>query len=166
MIRRFYGDVYRFAMCLCRDEIDAIDLTQQTFYRYAKHEDRVHTPAKLKSWLFATAKNEFLDHVRRAKRYPHVSLEEVGEPSSGGAETSRAVDTRIVLAAMRRIDETYRTALALFYLEGYSYREISEILEVPSGTVMSRLSRGKAQLKAALDDGNLKPQKSGGNCEH
>ena len=59
-------------------------------------------------------------------------------------------DAGIVLDALKRVDETYRTALELFYLAELSYREIADILEIPIGTVMSRLSRGKDQLKALL----------------
>jgi RNA polymerase sigma-70 factor (ECF subfamily) len=59
-------------------------------------------------------------------------------------------DVGIVLDALKKVDETYRTALELFYLAELSYREIADILEIPIGTVMSRLSRGKDQLKALL----------------
>jgi len=64
--------------------------------------------------------------------------------------TLRLLDARTVFDALRKVEEPYRGALELFYLEELSYKEIAEILRIPAGTVMSRLSRGKEQLKAVL----------------
>jgi len=66
------------------------------------------------------------------------------------ASPEKQLDGATVMAALQRLEETYRAPLALFYLEDHSYREIAEILEVPIGTVMSRISRGKALLRATV----------------
>ena len=93
----------------------------------------------------------FLETLRRQVRFPHQDLEGVSEqlPASS-PELSDHVDSSQVLPALARVDEVYQAAVALFYLEDCSYKEIAEILAVPVGTVRSRIARGIMQLRGIL----------------
>ena len=147
-----YEGLYRFALSLVRSEADACDLVQQTFYRWATKGDQLRDATKAKSWLFTTLHREFLGRRRHEDKFPKVeiSLVDEGELTAVAASPDKQLDGATVMAALQRLEETYRAPLALFYLEDHSYREIAEILEVPIGTVMSRISRGKALLRAAV----------------
>lgn len=153
MVSMYYQPLYRFALGLCGQENDAWDLTQQTFYRWATKGHQLQDKSKVKSWLFTTLHREFLNARRRGNRFPHLEVDSVAHelppvPPSAVA----AADGAAVLAALNQMDEIYRAPLLLFYLEDRSYREIAEILEIPDGTVMSRISRGKAILRHLLAD--------------
>jgi RNA polymerase sigma-70 factor (ECF subfamily) len=156
-----YAALYRFALSLARGEAGAADLTQQTFYLWASRGHQLRDGAKVKSWLFTTLYREFLSHHRREGRFPQADLE--GETEDLAAETASAadaIDGAAVVAALQQVDEVYRAPLTLFYLEELSYREIAEVLGVPAGTVMSRLSRGKKVLRKILlqeRDGKIIP---------
>ena len=152
VVNDFYQDLYRFAYSLAKNQADATDLTQQTFYRFATKGDSIRDKSKTKSWLFRTLKNDFLSQARRSQKFQHIPLEDAGPelPDEQSGDPSRSVDSHLAVEALQKVDETYRIALSLFYLKGLSYKEIAHTLEIPIGTVMSRLSRGKAQLKSAL----------------
>ncbi len=152
IVNDFYQDLYRFAYSLAKNQADATDLTQQTFYRFATKGDTIRDKSKTKSWLFRTLKNDFLSQARRSQKFQHIPLEDAGPelPDEQSEDPSRSVDSHLVVEALQKVDETYRIALSLFYMKGLSYKEIAHTLEIPIGTVMSRLSRGKAQLKSAL----------------
>jgi RNA polymerase sigma-70 factor (ECF subfamily) len=152
LVDMYYPSLYRFALSLARSEADACDLAQQTFYVWAKKGHALREAAKAKSWLFTTLYREFLRGRRRGERMtaldtvPENQLEEVTlEP-----ETVASMDGGVVMGALQEVDEIFRAPLTLFYLEELSYQEIAEALDVPVGTVMSRLSRGKAQLRTRL----------------
>jgi len=146
-----YAALYRFALSLARGEPAAADLTQQTFYLWASRGHQLRDAAKVKSWLFTTLYREFLGLHRRESRFPQADIE--GETADLPAESGSvvdAIDGAAAVAALQQIDEVYRAPLTLFYLEEFSYREIAAVLGVPAGTVMSRLSRGKALLRKLL----------------
>jgi RNA polymerase sigma-70 factor (ECF subfamily) len=143
--------LYRFAFSLAKSETTACDLTQQAFYLWAAKGHGLRDRTKVKSWLFTTLYREFLNARRHEVRFPHVELDG-DEPTTETPATFSALDGATVLDALREIDEVFRAPLTLFYLEDFSYREIADVLEIPCGTVMSRLSRGKAQLRRALAD--------------
>ena len=146
-----YAALYRFALSLARSEPSAADLTQQTFYLWASRGHQLRDTTKVKSWLFTTLYREFLGLHRRDSRFPQVDLE--GETAELPAETvsiADSIDAATVVAALQQIDEIYRAPLTLFYLEEFSYRQVADVLDLPTGTVMSRLSRGKAMLRKLL----------------
>jgi RNA polymerase sigma-70 factor, ECF subfamily len=146
-----YEPLFRFAMSLTRSESDAWDLTQQTFYVWASKGHQLHDFSKVKTWLYTTLHRAFLQARRKHVRFPHHDLEEVAEqlPASS-PELADQVDSSQVLSALERVDEVYQAAVALFYLEDCSYRDIAEILAVPVGTVKSRIARGILQLRRIL----------------
>jgi RNA polymerase sigma-70 factor (ECF subfamily) len=141
-------------------EADACDLTQQTFYIWQTKGHGLREPDKVKTWLFTTMHREFLNSKRRYVRFPHLDLDQAEAELPPASEVSdHRFDTEAVLEALSRIEESNRAAVALFYLEDYSYKEIADILAVPIGTVKSRLSRGIAQLQKLLaDNGQLQEE--------
>jgi RNA polymerase sigma factor (sigma-70 family) len=146
-----YAGLYRFALSLARNEPAAADLTQQTFYLWASRGHQLREAGKVKSWLFTTLYREFLGVHRRESRFPQADVEgEMAELPAEGGSIADAIDGATVVAALQQVDEVYRAPLTLFYLEEFSYREIAAVLGVPAGTVMSRLSRGKAMLRKLL----------------
>lgn len=149
-VNAHYKNLYRFAFTLARSEADASDLTQAAFERLFAQASSLRDGSKVKSWLFTTLYRLFLEQRRRENRFPHVELETAPLPSMESTVVEQ-LDASAAVAALSQVDEPFRAPLALFYLEQHSYREIAEILGLPIGTVMSRLARGKALLRAALE---------------
>ncbi|MDB6094014.1 MAG: sigR [Verrucomicrobia bacterium] len=152
LVDAHYGALYRFALSLAKRPADAGDLVQQTFFIWATKGHGLREQSKAKSWLFTTLYREFLHGRRRDARAMSIEDLPPGESDLAVEDVDRAVrmDAASVVAALQEVDEVFRAPLTLFYLEDLSYAEIAETLEVPIGTVMSRLSRGKVQLRAAL----------------
>ena len=145
-----YSPLFRFALTLAKSEADASDLTQQTFFIWASKSDQLRDLSKAKSWLFTTLYREFLNRRRHEVRFPQVELDEVGEEDISVLPNLNAIDSATVLQALNELEEPFRAVITLFYLEQFSYRDIADVLAIPVGTVMSRLSRGKAQLRQRL----------------
>ena len=102
----------------------------------------------MKSWLYTTLHRAFLESRRRVTRFPHLELSEAeAELPSVDPDLVSRLDAQDVVQLLSQVDEQFQAAVALFYLEDYSYNEIAGILEVPLGTVKSRIARGLAQLK-------------------
>src|SRR3954470_22550899 len=152
LVEAHYAPLYRFALSLARNGADAGDLVQQTFFIWATKGDNLREATKAKSWLFTTLYREFLRGRRRDSRATSIEDLPPGEQDIAAEDVDRVakMDAAGVVVALQSVDEVFRAPLTLFYLEDLSYLEIAETLEVPIGTVMSRLSRGKAQLRAAL----------------
>jgi len=151
IVDRYYPMLYRFALSLARNEPDACDLTQQTFSVWATKGHLLRDSSKAKSWLFTTLYREFISNRRRELRWPKEELSEVeNELPMAMPESVDCLESEQVMEALQSIDETFRVPLALFYLQEHSYDEIAQILEIPIGTVMSRLSRGKQKLQQAF----------------
>ncbi len=151
LVEQHYQALYRFALSLSRSDSDASDLTQQTFYLWAAKGHQLRDLTKVKTWLFSTLYHEFLATRRKADRYVHedVNEEEHAAPDSAPAVPNK-FESGVAQKALAQLGEKYRPALTLFYLQSHSYKEISEILHIPIGTVMSRISRGKEELRKLL----------------
>jgi RNA polymerase sigma-70 factor (ECF subfamily) len=152
LVDAHYAPLYRFALSLAKNSADAGDLVQQTFFIWATKGHGLREAAKAKSWLFTTLYREFLRGRRRDARATSIEDLPPGESELAAEEVDRVgrLDAATAMVALQSVDEVFRAPLTLFYLEDMSYLEIAEALDVPIGTVMSRLSRGKAQLRAAL----------------
>jgi RNA polymerase sigma-70 factor, ECF subfamily len=150
LVDQQYAPLFRFALSLSNSDADAVDLTQQTFFLWATKGHQLRDQSKAKSWLFTTCYREFLNRRRHEVRFPQVELTEASEDEVSISPNMNALDSGTVLQALRKMDESFRAPLTLFYLEQFSYWEIADVLDVPIGTVMSRLSRGKAQLRQRL----------------
>jgi RNA polymerase sigma-70 factor, ECF subfamily len=153
-VEEFYQPLFRFAMSLSRNETDARDLTQQTFYKLASKGSQIKDRSKVKSWLFTTMHREFLQTKRKGSHYLLQTLEETVPENPALQVAPEDVETRseasVVISALGELEEEFRTILTLFYLREHSYKEIAEVLDIPIGTVMSRISRGKEKLKSIL----------------
>ena len=153
LVDAYHAALYRFALSLARNSADACDLTQQTFYIWATKGSALRDPAKAKTWLFTTLYREFLRTRRRGQRQTSIEDLPPGEQEIADDHAPALpdrLDGEAVLTALQELDEAFRAPLTLFYLQDLSYAEIAETLDVPIGTVMSRLSRGKSQLRALL----------------
>jgi RNA polymerase sigma-70 factor (ECF subfamily) len=151
LVQDYYRDLYHFAFSLARNPAEASDLVQETFHIWAKKGSQLRDQRSAKSWLFTTLHREFLQTCRHETRFPEVELDDAqDELPEFSANMADRLDAAAVLAAMENLATTYRAPLALYYLEDYSYREIAEILEVPLGTVQSRIARGKSRLLEML----------------
>lgn len=151
LVDQYYASLYRFALSLSGNETDASDLVQDTFYVWATKGHQLGDPSKVKSWLFTTLHRKFLARQRRLVRFPHHELSEVEQdlPEVPPDTVGRA-DWAVVAQCLARMDQTYQAPVALFYIESYTYNEIAHILEIPLGTVKSRISRGIAQLQQMM----------------
>ena len=150
-VSSFYEPLYGFAYSLSGNENDSCELTQETFARLLSKGGQVRDESKLKSWLFTTLYRVFLGWKSRERRLPHVEISSVEhELPSIAAEMVDTMERDTVREALLKIDERYRVPLMLHYLEEHSYEEIAKLLEIPIGTVMSRLSRAKALMRECL----------------
>jgi RNA polymerase sigma-70 factor (ECF subfamily) len=135
-------------MSLTRAESDACDLVQQTFLTWATKGHQLQDVSKVKSWLYTTLHRAFLQSRRRTMRFPHLEITEAeAELPSVEPDMVSALDAQDVLQLLGQVDGQFQAAVALFYLEDYSYNEIAAILDIPLGTVKSRIARGLGQLK-------------------
>jgi RNA polymerase sigma factor (sigma-70 family) len=156
VVDTYYKPLFRFAYSLCRRESEACDLTQETFYRWATKGHQLRDKSKVKSWLFTTLYRQFLSQQRKEVRFPHVEVEAIDHELPGVHPTpGRDVDSGAALNALHQVKEIYRAPLTLLYLENHTYREIAETLDIPIGTVMSRLARGKELLRQLLTGPSL-----------
>jgi len=160
--------LYTAALRMTRNPADAEDLVQETFLKAYRSFDRYEDGTNLKAWLYKILTNTFINSYRAAKRRPEkADVEDVedlylyrriGDLQSAGVGQSaeeevfdRFTDDE-VKAAIESLPESFRIAVLLADVEGFSYKEIAEITEVPIGTVMSRIHRGRKALQKALMD--------------
>ncbi|MDZ7779011.1 MAG: sigma-70 family RNA polymerase sigma factor [Gemmatimonadota bacterium] len=160
--------VYRFALSLARDPDRAQDLTQETFLRAFRNWDKYTPGTRIKSWLFTICRNHFLQREERTRRHDEIVADAAEEDPNRisreatvflaargrdpeGEFWSRIVDGE-VLRAIDELPDEFRDVVTLSDLEELPYQEIAEILEVPVGTVKSRLYRGRRRLQHELYD--------------
>ncbi len=143
----------RVARAIARNAHDADDLVQITVERALRRFDQWEDETRLEGWMFGIMRNAWIDEVRaRGRRErvfaPEAAGENVGEPSS-----DRDQDAIALQAGLARLPEEQRMAIGLVLVEGLSYKEAAEVLQVPIGTLTSRLARGREALAALLEDG-------------
>lgn len=145
----------RFAHALSRNPADADDLTQATVERAIRSRSQWEPGTRLDSWLYRIMRNLWIDTVRaRGRREdlhaPVEKAERIGDDPRDAIEAS--IDLGKAMAAMQRLPEEQREIVALILIEGFGYRECSEILGLPIGTVSSRLVRGRSALLQMLGE--------------
>lgn len=151
VVTTFYQGLYKFALSLVHKESEAADLTQETFWVWATKGHQLRNAAKAKTWLFTTLHRQFLQSRRRQVRFPHHEISEVAhELPAIGPDSFSHLDWATLQRHFVELDPTFQAPLALYYLEEHSYQEIAEILEIPMGTVKSRISRAINQLQRSL----------------
>ncbi len=161
----FMDSLYSTAYRMSRNRQDAEDLLQETYLRAYKYYDKFQEGTNFKAWLFKILKNTFINRYRKRQRQPlRNSFDEIegsfesklleSPLTARGAtpEEELMVDAldQDVQQALEALPEDYRTAVEMADLQGLSYREISDQLGIPLGTVMSRLYRGRRKLEAVL----------------
>lgn len=157
---RYYDNAYKWAWRYTGNPDDAKDLVQETFMKAFEKFESLKEPEKFKSWLFTIMRNQYVRHHQRASKYRTVSVEESNgylaelEKTAHRVDTERLYDMKVeakqVHDVLNRLSEEYKSPLILHYLEDFTYRQIARILNVPMGTVMSRLSRGRQALKKEI----------------
>ncbi len=151
IVEAHHEGLFAFALSLAGNRDDACELTQETFCRFATKGHQLRDRARAKSWLFTTLYRIYLGWKRRETRLPHFEMSSVeSELPQLAPEAAEGTDAGLVMEALHLLEDRYRAPLMLFYLKEHSYQEISAILDMPVGTVMSRLSRGKEQLRRLL----------------
>jgi RNA polymerase sigma-70 factor (ECF subfamily) len=152
LVDSHYTGLYRYALSLAKSSSDASDLTQQTFFVWAKKGHTLRDLNKAKTWLFTTLYREFLRNKRQSARVTAIEDLPPREQQfpADSVDLIAKFDAQTVLASLQEVELIFRAPLTLFYLRDLSYQEIAAALEIPIGTVMSRLSRGKAELRWAL----------------
>ena len=146
----------RFAHSLSRSPADADDLTQMTVERALRSRDQWQPGTRLDSWVYRIMRNLWIDTVRaRGRRERHEAPAEeadaVGEDPRDAIETS--IELQRAMAAMQRLPDEQREVVSLILIEGFGYREVAELLDLPIGTVSSRLVRGRTALLQMLGGG-------------
>lgn len=145
----------RFAHALSRNPSDADDLAQATIERALKSKAQWQPGTKLDSWSYRIMRNLWIDTVRSRNRKERVEApaeegDSLGEDPRPGIEA--AIDLQRIMAAMERLPDEQREVVALILIEGFGYREAAEMLELPIGTVSSRLVRGRTALLAMVGE--------------
>ena len=140
----------RFARNLVRAPHDADDMVQIAVERALLRLDQWRSDARLDSWLFKILRNAWIDEVRSRARRAKIFLPEEAGEHVGEASMEREMDRLSVETAMARLPLDQRLAVSLVLVEGLAYKDAAEVLDVPIGTLTSRLARGREALAAML----------------
>jgi RNA polymerase sigma-70 factor (ECF subfamily) len=140
----------RFARNLVRNPHDADDVVQIAVERALLRLDQWHRDARLDSWLFKILRNAWIDEVRARVRRAQVFMPEEAGEQVGEATMEREIERWSAESALARLPEDQRLAVSLVLIEGLSYKDAAEVLDVPLGTLTSRLARGREALQEML----------------
>ena len=157
----FVDALYNTAYRMTRNAEDAEDLVQETYLKAYRYYDKFTEGTNLKAWLFRILKNTFINSYRKKQSEPHrsafndiedsfesqISSEAQGRLPSPEEDILENVLDEDVQRALDELPEDYRMVVLLADLEGFSYQEIADILDIPPGTVMSRLYRARRRLE-------------------
>jgi RNA polymerase sigma-70 factor (ECF subfamily) len=141
--------LYRYAYRLTGASADAEDLVQQAFLIAHQHADQVRDPDRMRGWLFAVLRSCYTKQRRRRQPLSAASLE-LNVNLVAAAIAPETIDQGRLQQAIDSLADEFKVVVLMFYFEYQSYRQIAEQLQIPLGTVMSRLARAKAHLKCRL----------------
>jgi RNA polymerase sigma-70 factor (ECF subfamily) len=140
----------RFARNLTRNPHDADDVVQIAVERALTRLDQWRSNARLDSWMFKIVRNAWIDELRSRARRGKIFLPAEAGENIGADSMERESELLSVHSAMARLPEEQREAVSLVLVEGLPYREAAEVLDIPIGTLTSRLARGREALQALL----------------
>lgn len=153
-ILSFYEKViYNYCLRILKNSPNAKDATQETFIKVYTHRKKIDPDKNIKTWIFTIATNTVFDFLRSKKRKNEISLDEEFETNSNFEAYYPSKEEGLMSdidKALAQINPEYKKVLLLFYQQGFAYKEIAEILEVPINTVKTHISRGKEKLKELL----------------
>lgn len=150
LVEEFYLPLYRYAYRLTGCAATAEDLTQDTFCQAQQKVHQLRDTTKRKSWLFRILRNNYLLRIRTEKQEQRISLEAVGEIAERLTEPLPEVEPEQLQEVLNELPELFRSTIILYYFENFTYRDIAEQMDLPIGTVMSRLARAKSFLRERL----------------
>jgi RNA polymerase sigma-70 factor (ECF subfamily) len=150
LVEQHYQSLYRYAYRLSGAAADAEDLTQEAFCKAQAQLGTLRDPDRAKPWLFSILRNAYLHRARSDRAHKQVPLDAVGELPGDPPPDVPEVGPEELQRALNDLPEGFRTPVILFYFEDMSYRDIAEQMDLPIGTVMSRLARAKAHLRDRL----------------
>jgi RNA polymerase sigma-70 factor (ECF subfamily) len=140
----------RFARNLARNPHDADDVVQVALERALRNLDQWRSDARLDSWMFKIIRNAWIDELRSRGRRSRIFVAAEAGENVGDATLDREVELMSVQSAMMKLPEEQRTAVSLVLVEGLSYKEAAGVLDIPIGTLTSRLARGREALQSML----------------
>jgi RNA polymerase sigma-70 factor (ECF subfamily) len=149
------ANLRRYAYVLCRNPADADDLVQETLVKAIAAAHTYRPGHDLRAWLFGILHNSFLSHRRQFARRARAATFLSAPPAADGGDPSpheRSLDAHYTLRMLSRLTPDQQAALILIAVEGLSYEEAAEMLEVPVGTLMSRLARGRERLRQLIGE--------------
>jgi RNA polymerase sigma-70 factor (ECF subfamily) len=175
LVSKYQDRVFNTCWRICGNLEDARDITQEAFLKALESIAAFRGESGFYTWLFRIAVNLALAHRRRASRRAALSIDQPGEfedsqgrpirdpaPHDPGRALDEAETRRRIAEALRSLEEPYRVAVVLRDIEGLDYEQIARILEVPKGTVKSRIARGRDALRAALERDDARDGKAYG----
>lgn len=149
LVDRYHAELYRYAHRLCGSAAEADDLVQEAYLTAQTKGDQIRDAESARSWLYTVVRNAYLKLLRAPARRRRRPIEDAAEQFTSG-DLGPDFDAEALQNALLELNEDHRTPLLLYYFGDLSYREIADQLQVPIGTVMSRLSRAKAWLRERL----------------
>jgi RNA polymerase sigma-70 factor (ECF subfamily) len=144
----------RFSRALAKHAADADDVVQIAVERALVRSDQWNPAMRLESWMFGIVRNAWIDEVRSRKRRSALFAPEALGESVGVDSIDAQTTAMLVQDAMMQLPEEQRGAVALVLVEGLSYKEAAEVMDIPIGTLTSRLARGRDALQAMLSGGD------------
>ncbi|MEL6768572.1 MAG: RNA polymerase sigma factor [Pseudomonadota bacterium] len=146
----------RFALALCGNRDEGDDLVQTACLKALDRAGQFQPGTRLDSWMFRIVQTTFIDERRKRSRRGHTAPPEALDTLSDDGRDARSRDDRLLLGRIREaiaeLPEEQRLVIGLVAIEGYTYKETAEILDIPVGTVMSRLARARARLLPLTED--------------
>ena len=142
----------RFARALTRHPQDADDLVQLAVERALTRRQQWRPDSSLTNWMLGIVRNAWIDETRSRRRWRSVLAPKDEAAEVGDTGTDRDIEMWSIQSALERLPEDQRLAVALVLVEGLSYREAAHVMDVPIGTLTSRLNRGRLALQSMLAD--------------
>lgn len=150
LVENHHATIFAYAYRLCGRREDAEDLAQQTFLIAQQKLNQLRDWEKAFSWLCQILRNAFLRSRSRKRPFREADLDNEVIDQVPNLEIDDLVDSEQIQAALDRVSDDFKTILLMFYFEGMSYKQIAEQLQIPAGTVMSRLARAKSMLREKM----------------